>query len=425
MDFQQRSSESVLTRSLIRPRFDDPALEAAWAVERLETFKRVNSRSLLFLAVMALIFTLLDLAFLDSPPSAIATRIGLFVMLTAVLVAVRRVTNVRTGDRLFAAACIGGAGLYWFLIFMTLPDHQLIDWWLVTLAMLGIVFMVLTEMAIWARLAVAGCLVLFGLAVPLTVAMPPQDAFLGMVHIVIVYAAGWAAVLQVETSRRLAFVRELDLEEERGRTVALLRNMLPTPIADRLLRSPDAIAEHHPAVTVLFADLVGFTPWASTRSAEEVVAVLDQIFTAFDELCDRHGVEKIKTIGDAYMAAGGVPMANGPTAPAVVRLGLDMIAAAETITTENDAALQLRIGVHEGSVVAGVIGRRKFLYDLWGDTVNTAARVESHGVPGRVHVTQGVADQLGDDFAVEERGTIDLKGKGPMVTHLVGRSDAL
>jgi guanylate cyclase len=290
--------------------------------------------------------------------------------------------------------------------------------------MLGIVFMVLTEMAIWARLAVAGCLVLFGLAVPFTVAMPPQDAFLGMVHIVIVYAAGWAAVFQVETSRRLAFVRELDLEEERGRTVALLRNMLPTPIADRLLRSSDAIAEHHPSVTVLFADLVGFTPWASTRSAEEVVAVLDQIFTAFDELCDRYGVEKIKTIGDAYMAAGGVPVANGPTAPAVVRLGLDMIAAAETITTENDAALQLRIGVHEGSVVAGVIGRRKFLYDLWGDTVNTAARVESHGVPGRVHITQGVADQLGDDFAVEERGTIDLKGKGPMVTHLVARSDA-
>ena len=127
MDLHQRRSEAVLTRSLIRPRFDDPSLEAAWAVERLETFKRVNSRSLLFLAVMALIFTLLDLAFLDSPPSATATRIGLFVMLIAVLVAVRWVTNVQTGDRLFAAACIGGAGLYWFLIFMTLPDHQLID----------------------------------------------------------------------------------------------------------------------------------------------------------------------------------------------------------------------------------------------------------------------------------------------------------
>ena len=381
-------------------------------VERLETFKRVNRGSLIFLAVMSFIFAALDLAFLKSSLSVTFTRIGLFVFISALLVGVNRVTNVRTGDRFFAAGCVLGLGVMWFQVFLTLPAHQLIEWWLVTLAMFGVVFMVLIETALWARLVVSAFLLLFGLVVPFQVGMSGVDALLGFTHIAVIYAAGWVAAWQVETSRRLAFVRQLAVEEERGRTVGLLRNILPEPIADRLLRSPETIAEQHPSVTVLFADIVGFTPWASNRNPEEVVDVLDRIFSTFDALCDKHGVEKIKTIGDAYMAVGGIPVADGPTAPSVVRLGLDMLTAAEGIAFHKDKALQLRIGVHQGPAVAGVIGRRKFLYDLWGDTVNIAARVESHGMPGRVQITDAVARQLGDEFELEERGDIDMKGKG-------------
>ena len=416
------SEEAVLNQSWVHPRFEDPLLEEAWMVERLETFKRVNRRSLVFLAVMSLVFAFLDWAFLKSDLTVILNRIGLFVIVSVLLVGVNRVTNVRTGDRFFAVACVLGLGVMWFQVFLTLPAHQLIDWWLVTLAMFGVVFMVLTETVLWARLVVIGFLFLFGLAVPVQVGMPWVDALLGFTHIVVIYAAGWVAAWQVETARRLAFVRQLALEEERGRSVDLLRNILPKPIADRLLRSPETIAEQHPSVTVLFADIVGFTPWASTRDAEEVVAVLDQIFTVFDALCDTHGVEKIKTIGDAYMAVGGVPVANGPTAPRVVRLGLDMLDAAADIMAQQGNALQLRIGVHEGPAVAGVIGRRKFLYDLWGDTVNTASRVEAYGVPGRVQVTESVVGQLGEEFELEERGNIDMKGKGLTSVYFVRRS---
>ncbi|MBP48151.1 MAG: hypothetical protein CMH53_09465 [Myxococcales bacterium] len=423
IELHRSRDEAVLNRSIFRPRFDNDELEAAWMAERLETFKRVNSRSLIFLAIMSVVFAVLDLAVLNSELSVILTRVGLFVFVSILLVMVRRVNDVRTGDWLFASACIVGLGVTWFQVFLSLPAPQIMDWWLVTLAMLGVVFMVLTEMVLRARLSVAGTLLLFGLVVPFKVNMGWVEAMLGLNHIVIIFVVGWAAAWQVETSRRLAFFRRLELEQERGRTIDLLRNMLPTTIADRLLRSAETIAERHPAVTVLFADIVGFTPWASGRDAEEVVEVLDQIFTAFDKLCDTHGVEKIKTIGDAYMAVGGVPSTVGPTACSVVHLACDMLIAATDITAQRGTPLQLRIGVHEGPAVAGVIGRKKFLYDLWGDTVNTAARVEANGIAGRVQVTKVVAKQLGAEFDVEARGEIEMKGKGSVEAFLVSRID--
>ena len=151
--------------------------------------------------------------------------------------------------------------------------------------------------------------------------------------------------------------------------------------------------------------------------------VLDRIFSSFDELCDKHGVEKIKTIGDAYMAAGGVPRGGKGGAVEVVRLALEMIEVVSKLPAQKQTRLQLRIGIHEGPVVAGVIGRRKFIYDLWGDTVNTAARMESHGVPSRVQITESVAQKLGNDFHLESRGTIEVKGKGAMNAYLVEGPD--
>jgi class 3 adenylate cyclase len=213
------------------------------------------------------------------------------------------------------------------------------------------------------------------------------------------------------------FIAEREAEQERSQR--LLLSILPEPIAARLKRSPTIIADGCPEVSVLFADLVGFTPLAGERPPEEVVALLDRIFSAFDELADRHGLEKIKTIGDAYMVAGGIPVPHPDPAAAVADMALDMLDAAGRCGREAGVALTVRIGIDTGPVVAGVIGRRKFSYDLWGDTVNTASRMESHGLPGEIQLTERTAALLGDRYELRARGEIDVKGMGPMTTWLL------
>ena len=214
-----------------------------------------------------------------------------------------------------------------------------------------------------------------------------------------------------------AFVRQREaamaaLDAEHVRSEGLLLNVLPHAIADRLKAGAGTIADAHPAVTVLFADVVDFTPFAERTAPAEVVRVLDRIFTAFDEIADRHGLEKIKTIGDAYLLVGGLPEARADHVESVARAALDLIDASERLAAETGLGLRIRIGMDTGPVVAGVIGRRKFAYDLWGDTVNTAARMESHGAAGRVHVTGRIETSLRDAFLFERRGRIALKGKG-------------
>jgi len=213
------------------------------------------------------------------------------------------------------------------------------------------------------------------------------------------------------------------LEAERERSERLLLNVLPKPIAERLKADTGVIAEHYDSVSVLFADLVGFTERSAVMAPADLVALLDQIFSAFDRLADAEGVEKIKTIGDAYMVAAGLPEPREDHVEAAARTALamrDEIAAIGERTGQS--WLAVRIGIDTGPVVAGVIGRRKFIYDLWGDTVNTASRMESHGVPGEIQVTGRVADALGPGFAARARGGIDVKGKGPMDTFLLDRA---
>lgn len=211
-----------------------------------------------------------------------------------------------------------------------------------------------------------------------------------------------------------------ELEAERARSERLLLNVLPEPIAARLKAEPGVIAESHDAVSVLFADIVGFTARAATMSAEEVVALLDQVFSAFDRLADSAGVEKIKTIGDAYMLVGGLPEQRPDHLAAVARTALAMRDEIALIAASSGHGwLAVRIGIDSGPVVAGVIGRRKFIYDLWGDTVNTASRMESHGQAGQIQVTGRVAAALGPEFVVRPRGTIEVKGKGPMATFML------
>jgi adenylate cyclase len=222
------------------------------------------------------------------------------------------------------------------------------------------------------------------------------------------------------------FVRERnrameELDREHRRSERLLLNVLPPPIADRL-KEEETIADRFDHATVLFADVVGFTSFAESLSPEDVVGALDELFSAFDRLADEHGLEKIKTIGDAYMVASGVPVARPDHLEAVIEMAIAMLRHMDTIRSQG-STLHLRIGVDTGPIVAGVIGRNRFIYDVWGDTVNTASRMELHGVPDRIQVTSRVVEALPDTYRFEHRGEIDVKGKGPMdVWLLKGRN---
>jgi class 3 adenylate cyclase len=209
-------------------------------------------------------------------------------------------------------------------------------------------------------------------------------------------------------------------EAAQQRSEGLLLNVLPKAIADRLKRNPSVIADSYADVTVLFADIAGFTPFSAGIPAERLVDMLNRVFSEFDVLAERHQLEKIKTIGDAYMVVGGLPVVRPNHVEAVAELALEMQTAMEsTCTAIGIRLLPLRIGIHTGPVVAGVIGRRKFIYDLWGDTVNTAGRMESHGLPGSIQVTETVYHRLQDKFVFKERGVIEVKGKGTMLTYLL------
>ncbi|MBX7222765.1 MAG: hypothetical protein K1Y36_22645 [Blastocatellia bacterium] len=211
------------------------------------------------------------------------------------------------------------------------------------------------------------------------------------------------------------------LRVEQQRAELLLLNVLPETIADRLKKDRHAIADSFSEVTVLFADLVEFTKLAEKISAAELVNFLNTIFSEFDKLAEKYGLEKIKTIGDAYMVAGGLPNPHPDPAAAVAAMALDMLQVIERFNTEHQKEIGIRIGINTGPVVAGVIGIKKFIYDVWGDTVNTASRMESHGSRGQVHVSESTYLVLRDRFQFQGRGVIQVKGKGEMSTFfLVG-----
>ncbi len=199
----------------------------------------------------------------------------------------------------------------------------------------------------------------------------------------------------------------------------LLLNILPLPIANRLRGGEESIADSFAEVSVLFADLVNFTVLASQRSPEEIVEMLNGLFTLFDGAAQQFGIEKIKTIGDAYMAVCGLPDPYPDHASRMVQMAVRMMHITKEYGMSRGAKLQLRIGINSGPVVAGVIGAQKFIYDLWGDTVNLASRMESHGVPDSVHITVATHDRIDGQFEFTSRGIIEVKGKGQMETFLL------
>jgi adenylate cyclase len=246
------------------------------------------------------------------------------------------------------------------------------------------------------------------------------NAFVRTFDVLNIVVVSFVAMLLLVTS-----ARGRDIAQARVET--LLLNVLPAEVAERLQSDPNSIADHFDDASILFADVVDFTPIASRLDAREVVGLLDRLFTSFDELVDRYEVEKIKTIGDCYMVAAGVPRRRPDHAHALAGLALELRECAKTCLPDGTGHdLRLRIGISSGPVVAGVIGRRRFLYDLWGDTVNMASRMESHGTPDEIQITGSTWQLVRDDFVTEPIGLVDVKGKGAVETwRLVGPRESL
>ena len=225
-----------------------------------------------------------------------------------------------------------------------------------------------------------------------------------------------------DVTERVLVQKELQIEKERSES--LLLNMLPATIAKKLKHSRASMADGFEEVSVLFADIVGFTELSSRMSPTQVVGLLNRIFSIFDNLCDRHKLEKIKTIGDAYMVVSGLPHPRIDHAEAIAEMALDMQEAISEVKAIEGTQISMRIGINSGPVVAGVIGTKKFIYDLWGDTVNVASRMESLGIAEAIQVTEATYMRIHDKFHLEQRGMISVKGKGEMMTYwLSGKKD--
>jgi adenylate cyclase len=268
----------------------------------------------------------------------------------------------------------------------------------------------------------AGLTIALELLVPKSTGVQPAWAYtLGFAVSVasawlMVVATVWYALREITRAERA-------IEAEYNRSESLLANILPTTIAQRLKDpSRSIVADKYDDASVLFADIAGFTRRASDTAPTDLVRFLDRLYTQLDGLVDRHGLEKIKTSGDSYMVVSGVPEPRPDHVEALAGLALDMADAVAELTDSRGRAVPLRIGMAAGPVVAGVVGARKFFYDVWGDAVNVAARMETTDVEGRIQVPQDVYERLKHGFVLEERGDVDVKGKGVMHTwYLVGR----
>ena len=236
---------------------------------------------------------------------------------------------------------------------------------------------------------------------------------------------GIAALYRAERFRRLDHLNARRLDDQRARYHDLLTSILPAAVAERLQRG-ETVVDEHSDVTVLFADIVGFTAMAARSRPDQILDLLNKLFAAFDEITARHGLEKIKTIGDCYMAAGGVFDHQGAHASAMADLALAMQEAAARIDDPDGQPVRIRIGIHVGGLTAGVIGQRRFMYDLWGDTVNIASRMQSLGEPDCIQVSDDLRRRLDSSYRLGPRGEIDVKGKGAMSTwYLLGRDGGI
>jgi class 3 adenylate cyclase len=406
-------------------RFRDPALEAEYATDT--TAKMVRQYRVVMPAV-ALLWG--ALAWLDPMIGGSAANAAAFTKLRLVvgepillLVAAFGFSPRSWFHRGWqAAACAAGLAILGTLALMgvALPEPERFDphW-----GTMGIMLTIAGYSILGVRVVYAVIALAVGSAANLLllwVRWSHREAVAASVlWIVATQLCGAIGGYWVERSRRDAFLFGRLLDAERSRSDRILRNVLPAAIAERLKSSENRIAESFEEATVLFGDIVGFTRLSERLPPEELVALLDGIFTTFDGIAERLGLEKIKTIGDAYMVVGGVPVPRADHAQAVATMALEMRDAVAARRLPDGTSLAMRIGIHTGPVIAGVIGRKKFLYDLWGDTVNTASRMESHGVTAGIQVSEACRDRLEDAFELSPRGAIEIKGKGTMRTYLL------
>jgi class 3 adenylate cyclase len=331
----------------------------------------------------------------------------------------------------FVSVVVFASGSLWCVQQIVVEDHRA-DWGYAGLMLILAFCFILTRLQVVHATVVGFALIgAYNLSTLLWGNVPTIDLVFADYFLVVFALVGLAAAYGLERSGRVLFLRERQLELERRRADDLLRNTLPDSIVGRLKdRDPAAdheyLADAHPAVTVLFADIVGFTQRSSGIPPQQIVSILDTIFSDFDALADRLGLEKIKTVGDAYMAVAGVPVARGDHAEVAAEMGLGIFEAIRGRAWPDGEPVVVRVGIASGPAVAAVIGRRKFAYDVWGDSVNLASRLEAIGEPGRIQVSDATYELLRDRFDFDDPRVIDLKGRGPTPARfLVSRRSVL
>jgi adenylate cyclase len=396
-------------------RFTDPALERYYHDARLQYRVNASRISLLAGIVAWLAFLVLDSSTIRDPSASLLhLRLiaagGMLVMLVTIVM----VKPGRWIEPLGVVTLVANIGF--FTLAMGLMSDVSLPYFSPS---------AIFTMAAVMSFALAGMTFIEGLAVA-------SLAFAGFFYSVtalwsfpsltIVYQATWMLTITVfaaigfyflDRTQRIAWLRQLDLIGAQEQIRSLLHNVLPPSIAERKLAGESPIADSFQQASLLFADVVGFTPLSSRFTSTEVVNMLNDLYERFDRVVDRHGLEKIKTIGDCYMVAGGLPEPSPEHLERLTRAALEMQAEAANVRAPDGTALALRIGMHTGPVTAGVIGRAKFAFDVWGDTVNTASRMETQGAPNEIRVTDEVRNALSDRYVFEGPELVDVKGKGP------------
>jgi class 3 adenylate cyclase len=419
-----RAAEHRRSRLSWTGRFTDPALEQAFRLDDLESLKRFLNFSVGLASLTFLAFSVHDaLVVPQIRNQAWAVRFGVFVPASGLVLWLLNSRHLLRFSQLlmlvyglaasfivlYIGAIAGGSGYFLYtsfaVAFVTLGPFVAR---LSVLAQLSYTLLTLLMFAVLDR-SFAHCPPQVSLSVASTLLS------LGGLGALIAYRQEQQA-RQGFLQRRLIDRQVVALAAEKARAEELLLNVLPASIAERLKSGQRPIADGFPRVSVLFADIVGFTKMSERVTPVELVDRLNRMFSSFDDLADKLKLEKIKTIGDAYMVAGGLHSHEYDHAQTIAEMALAMQRRALEFSREFGEELSIRIGIHTGPVVAGVIGKRKFIYDVWGDTVNTASRMESHGEPGTVHVTEETRQLLKDMYVLTARGEITVKGKGVMRT---------
>ena len=405
-------------------RFVDPALERAFG----DSFFRSSLPSVrlghVLGAALWVVWGFIVPDFLAEQRSLdLVLRYGVFVPLALGGLALTFARGYRRIWQLETAAVILVSGVAW-IAYTDVIRNVPFDFGYVGLILIMVFSYTLIRMRFLSVAACSTALVAVYLAETLLGRGPGDRPLIAVYYLASFWLLGLIASYTLEWLTRLLFLRERQLDSERARSEALLRNILPQAIVERLkarrgVGSDAHLAQAHPEVSVLFADAVAFTTQSERTSPDHLVGALDRLFRRFDELAARLGLEKIKTVGDAYMAVAGAPDPRDDHARVAVEMGLGILEIVRDERWPSGDPVEMRIGIASGPAVAGVIGYSKFAYDLWGDTVNLASRLESSGEPGRILVSDGVAERLGDRYELEPPRVVDLKGKGPTSARFV------